>query len=175
MSHFCAAAALLGVNMCEGDTAITLMEKNFMNHLVEYGYSFATKEEYDFRLGIYTMKDAEYNQINSDPANTFEVGHNMFSTWTHEEYKRLLGYRGPQEINDTNAFSGEPVSNGVDWRTKGAVNPVQNQGQCGSCWAFSATAAIEGHHFIQTGKLLKLSEQEFVDCDKTSAGCSGGW
>jgi len=54
----------------------------------------------------------------------------------------------------------------VDWRTKGAVNPVQNQGQCGSCWAFSSTAALEGAHFLNSGNLLKLSESQFVDCDE---------
>ena len=62
----------------------------------------------------------------------------------------------------------------IDWRSKGAVNPVQNQGQCGSCWAFSSTAAMEGDHFIKTGKLLKLSEQNLVDCDPQSDGCNGG-
>ena len=62
----------------------------------------------------------------------------------------------------------------VDWRTKGAVNPIQDQGQCGSCWAFSSVAAMEGAHAIKTGTLLKLSEQQFVDCDKRSSGCNGG-
>jgi cathepsin F len=66
------------------------------------------------------------------------------------------------------------LADSVDWRTKGAVNPVQNQGMCGSCWAFSSTAAIEGAHFLKTGQLLKLSEQQFVDCDKQSSGCNGG-
>jgi len=62
----------------------------------------------------------------------------------------------------------------IDWRSKGAVNKVQNQGQCGSCWAFSSTAAMEGAHFLASGNLLKLSEQQFVDCDTTSSGCNGG-
>jgi len=62
----------------------------------------------------------------------------------------------------------------VDWREEGAVNPVQDQGQCGSCWAFSSTAAMEGAHFLKTTALLKLSEQQFVDCDPQSDGCDGG-
>ena len=62
----------------------------------------------------------------------------------------------------------------VDWRQKGALNPAQDQGTCGSCWSFSSIATIESAHFIQTGKLLKLSEQQLVDCDKTNAACNGG-
>ena len=67
------------------------------------------------------------------------------------------------------------LTDAVDWRTLGGVNPVKNQGQCGSCWAFSATCAIEGHNFVKTGQLLDLAEQQFVDCDTTSGGCNGGW
>ena len=157
--------------------AIGHLEQNFIMHLAEQGISFATKEEYEFRFNLFAAKDAELNEINANPENTFVVGHNMFSTWTHEEYKRLLGYKGPQTVDESTVvyLPTDNLADAVDWRTKGAVNPVKNQGRCGSCWAFSATAAIEGHHKIQTGTLLSLSEQQLVDCDTTSHGCNGGW
>ncbi|RVW69584.1 Senescence-specific cysteine protease SAG39 [Vitis vinifera] len=68
------------------------------------------------------------------------------------------------------------VPSTVDWRKKGAVTPIKDQGQCGSCWAFSAVAAMEGITQLSTGKLISLSEQELVDCDTSGEdqGCSGG-
>lgn len=63
----------------------------------------------------------------------------------------------------------------INWVEKGAVQPVQDQGRCGSCWSFSAIGAMEGAHFVKTGKGVKLSEQQCVDCVTKDQGCSGGW
>jgi cathepsin L len=110
-------------------------------------------------MEVFAQIDKEINEINSENSS-FEVGHNLFSTWTHDEFKMLLGYL-PSDEASAKEYTLLPTDNlevAVDWRNKGAVNPVKNQGKCGSCWAFAATSAMESHHFIKTGKLLQLAE-----------------
>lgn len=65
----------------------------------------------------------------------------------------------------------------VDWRLNGSITHVKNQGQCGSCYAFAVTGAVESHHFIKTGELTSLSERQLVDCTKPNGnlGCRGGY
>ena len=174
MHSICKYGAALGLFTCEKKVS-TELESKFYNHVSNFGLSFGTDEEFQFRLAEFAKKDAEITQINAEQSS-FTVGHNQFSTMTNFEYKKLLGFKGIQ--NETTEYKVLDTTNlaaSVDWRTKGAVNAVKNQGQCGSCWAFSATSAIESHHFIQTGSLLNLSEQQVVDCDSTSYGCNGGW
>jgi len=149
----------------------------FLEHVAEHGLNFATTEEFNFRQNIFLMKEAENKVMNANPEHTFVVGHNQFSTWTDEEYKAILGYRAPTNVTDVEykVLDTVGIPSSIDWRTKGAVNPVKNQGQCGSCWAFSATCAIEGHNQIQNKRLISLSEQQLVDCTTNCYGCNGGF
>jgi len=97
---------------------------------------------------------------------TFTLGVNHLADLTNEEYRGMLGFHssksGSGAAVHSHAKKGLPIS--TDWRLQGAVTPVQDQGQCGSCWAFSAIAAMEGGHYQDKGTLLKLSEQMCVDC-----------
>jgi len=103
----------------------------------------------------------------------------------------LQMYTGRGNISTTNAM-GDPVFAGpcpvsskyepasgnpdpIDWVSKGATTPVKNQGQCGSCWAESATEQVESNYFIKTGDLVELSAQQVTSCDTTCGGCEGGW
>ncbi|KAE9549193.1 hypothetical protein FO519_007588, partial [Halicephalobus sp. NKZ332] len=63
----------------------------------------------------------------------------------------------------------------VDLRTKNAVAPIRNQKSCGSCWSFATISTMETSNFKKTGKLLDLSEQQFINCDRNDKGCNGGW
>ena len=142
----------------------------FVDHVSNFGLSYGTQEEFLFRQSLFDQVDKQINQINSQSANTFQVSHNKFSTWTELELENLSGYRESLDnVDDKDYqamnFQEENIPQFLDWRTLGAVNAVQDQGKCGSCWAFAATASIEGHALIQgVSELTKLSEKQFVDC-----------
>ena len=165
----------VGYNTVSQDAHPVELQQAFIEHMSTHGISYGTPEEFEFRMSLYAAMDAEINEINASEEN-FTVGHNFMSTWTDMERSKLLGYRGQDGEGERNYVTLPEANDAeVDWRTKGAVNAVKNQAQCGSCWAFSATCAVEGAHFLKSGTLLSLSEQELVSCDTTCFGCSGGW
>ena len=141
--------------------------------------NFYTGEEYKLRLGIFLSNQQFVREHNSNPSNTFKVSMNHLAALTPSEYKSLLGFnsnirtklqRSPiQKINNKNNNDEE-----LDWRNKGAVNPIKNQGSCGSCWAFSAIQNCESSEFLKYNKLYQFSEQSLVDCVTADAGCNGG-
>merc|ERR1712046_362928 len=116
---------------------------------------------------------------NANKDNTYTMSYTgPFADLTAEEFKQLniRGFKKGSESGLPSLGMHEGTYSGatVDWTTKGAVTPVKNQGQCGSCWAFSTTGGLEGQWQIATGNLVSMSEQQFVDCDKRDSGCNGG-
>lgn len=111
--------------------------------------------------------------------SNYWLGLNEFADLSHDEFKKMylgLKVQNEKRSNDEFIYSDfVDLPKSVDWRKKGAVTDVKNQGSCGSCWAFSTVAAVEGINQIKTGNLTSLSEQELIDCDtKYNSGCNGG-
>jgi len=130
------------------------------------------------------LKTVQQHNLQADlGVHTYWLGMNKFADMTVTEFAKMMnGYnvtmRG-QRSQDRHTFTRNPhvvLPDTVDWRDKGYVTGIKDQGQCGSCWAFSSTGSLEGQHFKATGKLVSLSEQNLVDCSTAQGnmGCNGG-
>nr|QBK51063.1 late digestive cathepsin L [Ixodes ricinus] len=163
-----------------------VLEVEWETFKANYGKSYSSEAEEQFRMTVYMnnkLKVAKHNEQYAEGKVSFQLAMNKFSDLLHEEFVRSRnGFRGVRPVKQASTYL-EPANiedvcfpQTVDWRKKGAVTPVKNQEQCGSCWAFSATGSLEGQHFLNTGKLVSLSEQNLVDCsdDFGNIGCSGG-
>ena len=177
-----AALGLVAVNYSASEGSqlflserISEEEMMYMKYVTEFGKSYGTRAEFEFRMEQFKNSLAKMALHNSDNSHGSTVGLNQFADWTDAEYKKLLGYKGkklsatPAELLDTSN-----LEDSLDWRQKGAVTAVKNQGQCGSCWAFSTTGAVEGSMFLAYGNLQSYSEQQLVDCSRQNNGCNGG-
>jgi len=98
---------------------------------------------------------------------------NKFADWTGEEFARLLSAKHSHSRALVAQLPKGKNPDSIDWRERGAVTEVKDQGGCGSCWAFAATETVESHYQIASGKLLKLAPQTYVDCVENPDECGG--
>lgn len=148
----------------------------------QFSKKYEGDEEEIRRMNIWAMnkKYVELHNANADLYG-FTTGMNEYADLDGAEFSSMFnGYRQDLSKKSTNLFvpsvSVKDLPDTVNWLDKGYVTAVKNQGQCGSCWAFSTTGSLEGRHFNATGKLVSLSEQNLVDCSTAEGnhGCQGG-
>ncbi|XP_060653849.1 procathepsin L-like [Drosophila nasuta] len=164
-----------------------VLDAEFELFKVEHEKSYDNEYEEQLRLQIFRDNKKlidRHNKRYSAGEKTYKMGVNKFTDLTSKEFKRLMltslntnhSQEGFDYIYNPSAKDSLPKS--IDWRSSGAVNPIKDQGRCGSCWAFSAVGSLESHYFIQKGKSVSLSEQNLVDCSRgypyNNNGCSGG-
>ncbi|XP_022894691.1 low-temperature-induced cysteine proteinase-like isoform X3 [Olea europaea var. sylvestris] len=151
--------------------------------IVKHSKSYNALGEKEKRFQIFKDNLRYIDEHNAKGNQTYKLGLNRFADLTNEEYRsKYLG----RKIDANRTFprvksnrydlkDDDSLPDSIDWRDKGAVNPIKDQGSCGSCWAFSTIASVEGINHIKTGELVSLSEQELVDCDRSyNEGCDGG-
>jgi cathepsin L len=145
----------------------------------KYGKTYKHDEVY-YRYSVF-KKTVDFIDSHNAQESTYTVAINQFSDLTPHEFQTY--FMGTRVDGATHQGSGKPqvwtpvnAASHFDWRDKNAVTAVKNQGQCGSCWSFSTTGSMEGCHFLTTGTLVGLSEQNLVDCSQAEGneGCNGG-
>ncbi|GFT14714.1 putative cysteine proteinase CG12163 [Trichonephila clavipes] len=151
----------------------------FEDFVARHGKEYKDEEEKLFRFQVFQENLKKIKFLNDHERGTAKYGTTKFSDWTEEEFKKkALGLR--PDLMDANEklpkaeIPKVPLPDSFDWRDKKIVTEVKDQGQCGSCWAFSTTGNIEGQWALKGKGLVSLSEQELVDCDKVDQGCNGG-
>ncbi|XP_010544099.1 PREDICTED: low-temperature-induced cysteine proteinase [Tarenaya hassleriana] len=158
----------------------------FDNWCRKHGKAYASEEERQYRLQVFRGNHDFVIQHNHMSSSTYSLSLNALADLTHHEFRtsrlglsasamRIKRHRQRQNQNQSLGANVQNLPDEVDWRAKGAVTNVKDQGSCGACWSFSATGAMEGINQIVTGSLVSLSEQELIDCDRSyNTGCNGG-
>ncbi|PIN13051.1 Cysteine proteinase Cathepsin L [Handroanthus impetiginosus] len=158
-----------------------LMVEKHEQWMAENGRVYKDDAEKAKRCKIFKENVEYIESVNEAGTRPYKLAINKFADLTNEEFQASRnGYRMGHRTKSSQVLSCRytnvtGVPTGMDWRKKGAVTGVKDQGQCGCCWAFSAVAATEGINQLTTGNLISLSEQELVDCDTSDdQGCNGG-
>jgi len=175
---------LLLITVFTSVTTGHLLQDLFEDWANDFKYKFVSQDNYNEIFEKWVSNHKFIDEINSKNL-TYTLGHNQFSGMNLVDFRKYLGYipsgyNFREESNNLRGVSSLPSS--VNWVTAGAVTSVKDQGQCGSCWSFSTTGALEGAYAIKYGDLESFSEQQLVSCDnlQNSAnrghdhGCSGG-
>eukprot|EP00043_Microstomoeca_roanoka_P006279 m.61649 g.61649 ORF g.61649 m.61649 type:complete len:340 (-) comp13351_c0_seq1:419-1438(-) len=158
-----------------------LATSDFDQFKSKFNKTYESAEEEARRAVIFAENLAFIARHNAEAAkglHTYTLGVNQFADLTNEEFRsrHLSPIQTAQRQLTEPVWLEETDVNSIDWRTKGVVTPVKNQGQCGSCWVFATTAVVESAHAIATGHLVALSEQQIMDCSSPygGMGCNGG-
>jgi len=154
-------------------------QSEFNNFKAKYNKVYSSDAEEQARFDIFKYNLDFVNEWDAETKG-FTVAINSFADLSLSEFSSIYNGMNITREYDVSVHS-TPVQSGVqgytvDWVSKGAVTGIKNQGQCGSCWSFSTTGSVEGAHFLSTGKLVSLSEQNLVDCSTAEGndGCNGG-
>ncbi|XP_052709425.1 procathepsin L-like [Crassostrea angulata] len=158
-------------------------EQAWKEFRILFNKTYKTLEEESWRFEIFrenVQKIEEHNKLYHLGKKSYFLGVNQFSDLKHEEFLKFNGLKKTSFKNEgcSSYLSAHNlvVPDSVDWRTKGYVTDVKDQGQCGSCWSFSTTGSLEGQHYRKTGNLVSFSESQLVDCSGSfgNEGCNGG-
>merc|ERR1712023_216225 len=179
-------ACVLGVaSSLTGSSYQPATEKSFVNDIAAHEYAaFVNFKNERNRTHVFVQNMRKVHAHNEEHAagkHTWTMKLNHFADLTASEFKaKFTGFKGKRNTylhaQNVADLSHVTAPDSIDWVSKGAVTPVKNQGSCGSCWSFSTTGALEGLHYIKTGELISLSEQELMDCSKDEGNnsCEGG-
>jgi cathepsin F len=173
----------------------------FQNFMKAYNRTYNSSAEFDFRFEIFKDNFKKLQNIIDQKEMNNSLGVTSFFDLTPQEFQKqflnleinLIDLIDAQKEENSlkqtldsdislksrgncteasNLLKSIPTS--LDWRTRGAVGPVRNQGSCGCCWAFSAASNVQSRHFLKYGVLETFSEQQLLDCDNNNYGCNGG-
>lgn len=153
------------------------VETMFENWMMANNKSYGTDSQKAYRLSVFTSNYARVQSVEKSSTATYKLGLNKFADLTAQEFAaQYLGTKVTQKKSSAKPKVNLNAPKSVDWVTKGAVSDVKDQGQCGSCWAFSTTGAIESANYLNTYEMTLLSEQQLVDCSSAygNMGCNGG-